>query len=161
MRKSLYEIFGEIPDGRKASGLRHPLPSFLTMVTMGIMSGLNGYQELAAFFKANEEEFVSLFDLKHGVAGYTQIRTILRGLNYEALSAGFHKWTKQSVELNQGDWVSGDGKGLNSTVTDPHGSLQSYVAMVSLFTHQSGLVFAVKRYEETEKEEKGLPCANY
>jgi len=145
--RSLYEFFGTVPDVRQASGLRHPLQSFLTMTTIGIMSGRNAYQELATFFDGNKEDFTELFGLKHGVPGYTQIRTILRELDYNALSIAFHDWAIQYVPLEEGDWISGDGKALNSTVTDCHNSKQNYVAMVSLFAQKTGTVFAVKRYE--------------
>lgn len=153
MGKSLYEFFGTVPDIRQSSGLRHPLQSFLTMTTLGIMSGQNAYQELATFFDGNKKEFIELFDLKHGVPGYTQIRTILRGIDYDGLSVAFHNWASQYVPLTEGDWISGDGKALNSTVTDCHGSKQNYVAMVSLFAQKTGTVFAVKRYENGKKGE--------
>ncbi len=144
---SLYEAFGEVEDNRKRSGLRHELQPFLTMITLGIMSGYNGYQELAVFLKSNEEKFISLFGLKHGVPKYTQIRTILSTLNYDSLYINFENWTKGYVEIEQGDWVSGDGKGLNSTVTNCHNSKQNYVAMVSLFLQKLGVVLSVNKYE--------------
>ena len=150
---SLYEVFSEVEDVRKASGLRHPLQSFLSMVTLGIMSGYNGLQELAAFFKSNEEEFIAMFGLKHGVAKYTQIWTILATLDYESLYAAFEKWALQYIPIEEGNWVSADGKGLNSTITDAHSSKQNYVAMVSLFLQNLGVVIGAKRYENGKEGE--------
>lgn len=153
MRKSLYECFEAVKDVRDPSGLRHPLSSFLTMVTMGIMSGYNSMQSLAEFFDSNKSEFVELFSLQHGVVGYTQIRTILATLDYESLYSNFEDWAGQYIEIKQGDWVSGDGKGLNSTVQDAHSSKQNYVAMVSLFLQRIGVVIGVNRYENGKKGE--------
>ena len=153
MAISLYEAFGEVEETRNPSGLRHPLQPFLTMTTLGIMSGNYAYQELAAFFKANEKEFVQMFDLKHGVPKYTQIRTILRGINYLSLYKAFQKWALQYIPFEIEEWVAGDGKGLTSTITNCHDSKQNYVAMLSLFAQRTGTVFAVNRYETGKKGE--------
>lgn len=144
---SLYESFKQVKDTRKESGLRHPLQSFLTMTTLGIMSGNYAYQELAAFFEANQLEFIKMFDLNHGVPKYTQLRTILRGIDYESLYAAFQNWAIQYIPFETEEWISGDGKGLNSTVTNCHDSKQNYVAMLSLFAQKTGTVLAVNRYE--------------
>jgi len=64
----------------------------------------------------------------------------------------------------EGDWLSGDGKALCSTVSDSHGENQNFQAVVSLFAHQSGLVKAVGQYENKSKESgeqgilRGLLC---
>ena len=144
---SLYESFGQVKETRNDSGLRHPLQPFLTMTTLGIMSGNYAYQELAAFFKANQRDFVKMFDLKHGVPKYTQIRTILRGIDYDSLYEAFLNWAMQYIPLEKGEWISGDGKGLNSTVTNCHDSKHNYIAMISLFAQKTETVLAVNRYE--------------
>ena len=153
MSLSLHEALSKVADHRQRGGLRHPLGSFLTMITMGMLSGFHAYQELAKFLKANEGEFTELFGLKHGVPGYTQIRTILRDLNYASLYSAFHAWSMHHVRLEPGDWLSGDGKALNSTVADCHSSKQNYVAMVSLFAQKTGATLAVERYESGKKGE--------
>jgi len=147
MGLSLYETFNDVKETRQPGGLRHPLQSFLTMTTLGIMSGNHAYQELATFFKANKEEFVELFGLQHGVPGYTQIRTILRGIDYPSLYQAFQDWAMQYIPLEMEEWISGDGKSLKSTVADCHTSKQNFVAMLSFFAQETGTVLAVGRYE--------------
>lgn len=147
MSLSLYEAFSQVKETRQSSGLRHPLQPFLTMTTLGIMSGNYAYQELAAFFKANQTEFIAMFELKHGVPKYTQIRTILRGIDYNSLYQAFQNWALQYIPLEKEEWISGDGKGLNSTITNCHNSKQNYIAMLSLFAQKTGTVLAVNRYE--------------
>ena len=150
---SLYEAFGEVKDTRDSSGLRHLLQPFLAMTTSSIMSGWYGYRELATFFDGNRNEFEVMFNLKHGVPKYTQTRTILQGIDYPSLYTAFHKWATQYIPLELEEWISGDGKGLNSTVTDCHNAKQNYVAMVSLFAQKTGTAFAVSRYENGKKGE--------
>lgn len=152
-KMSLYESFLGVKDVRKLSGKRHGLSSFLTMTTLGIMSGYTSLQSLATFFKSNEEEFTDLFDLKHGVPSYTQTRTILAEMDYTSLYENFELWALQYICIEAGDWVSGDGKGLNSTVTNAQDAKQNYVAMVSLFLQRLGVVVGVNRYENGKEGE--------
>lgn len=144
---SLYEAFGEVKDVRQASGLRHPLQIFLTMTTLSIMSGYHSLQGIATFFDSNKEEFIELFKLKHGAPKYTQIRTILKNMDYDSLCEAFQKWTMYHTPIEEGDWVAGDGKALASTLTDSQNSKQNYVAMVSLFLQKLEIVLGVERYE--------------
>ena len=45
------------------------------------------------------------------------------------------------------EWLAIDGKGLSSTVTNPHDSLQNFVNVVSVFAQQSGLVYDLQAFE--------------
>jgi len=153
MTLSLYDYFCKVEDTRNKSGLRHPLPSFLSMATLSIMSGYSAFQEMKKFFKANEEAFTELFDLPHGVPGYTQIRTIFMTLDFNSLNAVFEEWSLATTDLLPSDWLSADGKVLGSTVTNPNDSKQNYVAMVSLFCNRLGVVLGTERYESKEASE--------
>lgn len=140
MNLSLVQCFTQIADPRRASGLRHPLVPFLSMSTMAMMSGYTGFREIGTFMKANQVCFTEMFALKHGVPGFVQIRTIFSMLDFEQVNKAFQNWARQFMPQQSGQWVSGDGKALSSTVTHPHDCKQEFVMMVSLFTQQSGLV---------------------
>ena len=150
---SLFEAFGEVKDIRNASGLRHPLQIFLTMTTLSIMSGYNSLQGIATFFDSNKEDFNELFHLKHGVPKYTQIRTILKNMDYNSLCEVFQRWVIYHTPIEKGDWVAGDWKALASTLTDSQGSKQNFVAMVSLFLQKLEVVLGTERYENGKSGE--------
>jgi predicted transposase YbfD/YdcC len=137
---SLQECFEQVIDPRKASGLRTPLPELLCMITMGYMSGLTGYRGIGTFMKENREELMDLFNLKHPPIGKTQLRTILQKLDFTGISQAFFKWMATFVNIEEGEWLSGDGKALGSTVTDAHGNAQEYELMVRLFSQKLGIV---------------------
>lgn len=153
MKLSLYDYFGKVNDTRAKSGLRHPLQSFLTMATMGIMSGYCALQELAEFFDSNKEKFTEMFDFKHGVPKYTQIRTIFMYLDYESLELIFEQWALQYIDLTEEDWISVDGKSLRSTVSDYNTNKQNFVAMVNVFVERLGMVLTQQRYENKYESE--------
>ena len=150
---TLYECFENVNDVRNRSGLRHPLPSFLMMVTFSIMSGYTSMQSIATFLQGNKEQFMLEFNLKHGVPGYTQIRTILMELDYASLCNSFQNWASSYVDITKDDWLSIDGKTLRSTVTNYDNEKQNYVAMVSLFLSDLGVVIGTQRYENKKQGE--------
>jgi len=150
---SLFEAFGLVKDTRQTSGLRHPLQVFLTMTTLSIMSGYNSLQGIAAFFNSNKEAFIELFKLQHGVPKYTQIRTILRDIDFNSLCEVFQTWIIYHTPIEKDDWVAGDGKALASTLTDSQGSKQNFIAMVSLFLQKLEVVLGTQRYENGKSGE--------
>lgn len=137
---SLYECFEQVADHRKASGLRTPLPALLCMITMSYLSGFTGYRATATFMKGHEATFKKMFDLKHPPIGKTQLRTVLQGLDFTSINKAFHKWISSFVSIEKGEWLSGDGKALASTIQDAHGNAQEYELMVRLFSQKLGIV---------------------
>jgi len=137
---SLHECFSTLPDVRKASGLRNPLPALLCMITMSYLSGYSGFRPVATFMKANRESLMKMFDLKHPPIGHTQLRTVMGQLDFDSINKAFYKWVSQFIDVESVEWFSGDGKSLGSTVKDAHGSKQEYVQMVRLFSQKLGVV---------------------
>lgn len=149
---SLVELYEQVKDPRKASGRRFPLPAFLSMMTMAYMSGHGGYRAPASFMKGNESALVKMFNLKHGVPGFVQIRTIINLLDFKQINQVFYTWMQDFVSIEAGEWISADGKGLNSTVSDAQSSKQDFEIMVRLFSQKLGIVLQTesKRFKARE-----------
>jgi hypothetical protein len=147
---TLEESFLGIPDIRRAEGLRTNLSQILCMVTLSAMAGYTGYRPVADFCKANEESLVSELSLKHGIPSHVTFRHVLMNLDSSLLIEAFHNWTS-SFKPEAGEVLSGDGKALCSTVSDAHGSSQDYQAVVSLFSHEKGIVHKLGDYKNAEK----------
>jgi len=137
---SLYECFEQVKDYREASGLRNPLPALLCMIVMSYLSGHSGYRATARFMKGNREELMKMFNLKHPPIGHTQLRTIMQELEFKDINQAFFKWINSFVSIKKGEWLSGDGKSLASTIKDAHGNSQDFELMVRLFSQQLEIV---------------------
>lgn len=137
---SLQECYNQVLDPRKSSGLRTPLTELLCMITMGYLSGHTGYRGIGTFMRVNKEELMELFNLKHPPIGKTQLRTVLQQLDFTSINRAFYQWMTSFVNIEQGEWLSGDGKALGSTVKDAHGNAQEYELMVRLFSQKLGIV---------------------
>jgi hypothetical protein len=148
----LNELFESIPDFRRGQGQRYKLADVLWLVFLGIASGYSSYRSLAKFAQANRDYFVGQLALKHGVPSHVTIREILTQLDKQSFLEHFNQWAA-SQELQAGDWLSGDGKSLASTVSAPFEEEQNFSAMVSLFAQRTGLTFQIADYRNKETSE--------
>jgi len=148
---SLYTIFEDIEDSRRAQGIRYPMSSFLTMIVMGYIGGMTSGKSLARYFKNNEDEFVQLFDLKHGVPGSTKTNTFLKELDFDILTKKFCDWLSQFVDTKS--WVAIDGKALGHTVTNCHNSKQNFLTLVGAFVQETGITINYKSHENGKGNE--------
>ena len=53
--KSLYEVFGEVPDPRNALGKQHPLAALLTLATVAMLCGSRGLSAISQWGRDHEE----------------------------------------------------------------------------------------------------------
>lgn len=149
-RMTLQESFENIPDPRRAEGLRTTLPQMLCMVTLSAMAGYTGYRPVETFCKANQEALVSELGLKHGIPSHVTFRAVMMGLDSGLLASAFHGWSAGFGPIRK-EAVSGDGKALCSTVSNVHSPGQDFQAVVSLFSQQKGLVYKLGEYRNAQK----------
>jgi hypothetical protein len=149
----LTECFSSLKDPRRPEGRRIDLDQLLSMVTLSYLCGYTGYRPVAKFSKLYSEELSAALKLRHRVPSHVTFREVLMNLDQSALIAAFNNWASIYTMPEAGNWVSGDGKALNSTVNDCHGRAQDFQAVVSIFSHKSGLVNAIEQYQNKTKGE--------
>lgn len=148
---SLSSFFSSLSDPRRSVGRRTDLPQLLSMVTLSYLCGYTGYRPIARFCKVYSIELTALLSLRHPVPSHVTFREVLQQLDQRSLIEAFNSWASVAGELAGVDWVSGDGKTLNSTVSDCHGKNQNFEAVVSLFGQNSGVVYALGAYKNKDK----------
>jgi DDE_Tnp_1-associated len=154
MKKSLIDYLKEIPDFRQRQGCRHSLWLVLLITIMGIISGYWGYQGLGRFIERHRRDLIKLLAIPQArVPSYSTIRRVIMGLDYKELAKVFNQWASQYSNLPSHEWVSIDGKGLKNTVTEYDSAEQNFINIVSLFTHQRGLVLGVRVMENKKTSE--------
>ena len=150
---NLYESFSNLKDPRRAEGLRTSIEQIFCMVTLSYLCGYTGYRPVAKFSKIHEELFTEELGLKHGTPSHVTFRDVLMRVEEEELIKSFNLWAGNYAPLEVGDWVSGDGKALGSTVTDAQGKNQDFQAVVSIFCHGTELVRLVEQYRNAKESE--------
>lgn len=149
---TLLESFSEVTDYRRAQGKRVDLDQLLSMVVISYLCGHTGYRPVARFCRIHEEILREELELRHKIPSYVTFREVLQNLDEKELIAAFNKWSGAFVPLEKGDWVSGDGKVLGSTVIHANSKAQDFQAVVSMFCHKSGLVARLEEYRNKTKE---------
>lgn len=151
---TLYDAFANLTDPRRAEGRRIHLPSLLSLVVMANLCGHHGYRPVARFCQLHQDLLTKQLALQHGVPSYVTFRTVLTRLPQQALIDCFNNWAYQLGALSAGDWLSGDGKALASTLTHQQDAGQDFQLMVSLWGHHSGLVHRLESYANASGDER-------
>ena len=157
---TLVDQLANVPDFRRREGRRYPLPALLIMIILAIMSGRYGYREIARFLQTNQKELVKRLGLKRKqMPSHVTIRTVLMGVDFDALNAAFRAWVQTHVQLDRGDWIALDAKAIRSTVSDYDSSYQDFVSFVSAFAHHQGIVLGSERYQNKQTSEQAITDA--
>ena len=146
-------MLSAIEDPRSASGLRYPLPDFLLMCIMSIMSGYSGYRSIGRFLKNNEQSFREIFGCYHGVPCYVTVREVLQRIDFDNFSKAFNQWAGQYVDMCKKDTKAMDGKAIGSTTVHKDDSYQNFVSLVSVFSARRGIVLHCGKIENKKESE--------
>lgn len=153
MNYRIIEFFNSLEDPRRAQGQRYKLSDVLTIVIMAILSGHQGLRGFTRFAKANEKDLTTVLDLKHGVPCYYTFRSILLELNEQLLVSKFIQWVKDYFPDSEDEFIALDGKSIKATSSGGQTSMQNFVAVVSAFGHQSGIVHGMQSFENGKSGE--------
>lgn len=147
---SLLACLRQVPDFRRAQGRRYPLAETLCMMVMSIMSGQCAYREMGRFLRHNQRELVYCLGLsRQQLPSHVTIRHVLVQLDFKALAMAFRRWAAGQGPRR----LSIDGKSLRSTVSEYGNERQNFVALVSAFCQQTGLIEEVERFENGKQSE--------
>ncbi|MBW4420971.1 MAG: ISAs1 family transposase [Myxacorys californica WJT36-NPBG1] len=148
-RMSLIEHLQQIPEFRAARGQRHELWLVLLLIILGAMIGYWGYRPLAEFAEVYGQEICCKLELapETKLPSYSTFRRVMQGLDYQVLSSVFTEWAQVQQPIDAGEWFACDGKSIKGSVTHCDQAGQNFVSMVSLFSHQRGVVQAVMPME--------------
>lgn len=149
---TLIKALEGLTDPRRRQGQRNNLHQMLSMMVLSNLCGHFGGRPIANFVEIHENTFTEVLGLGHGVPSHVTFSDLLNRIDEQQLIQSFNSWTANYVALEQGELVSGDGKVLGSTVSDPHGRGQDFQAIVSLFCQKSGLVYSLEKYRNASKE---------
>lgn len=150
----LLEILSnEVTDPRRSQGMRITMPQMFSMIIISNLCGYFGGRRVAKFSKLYKTTFTEVLSLRHPPPSHVTFSNLLNRTDEQQLIKAFNKWSEDYVELEKGEFVSGDGKALGSTVTNAHGRKQNFQAVVSLFCQKSGLVHSLEEYKNAKVRE--------
>ena len=146
--ESLFKSLEQIPDPRRARGVRHPFQAILRLTLLGLVSGQTTMAHIALFGKLHWKELKEPLGFARESAPHaTTISRVLAGVPFELLQDALIDWVKGVVRDRRVD-VSVDGKWARQS----EDACGSPLGMVNVLAHDLKLCLAQwpmteKRYE--------------
>jgi len=153
MMKTLLERFRELPDYRKCKQLKFNVGEVMYMSLLAMLSGANGYSDIALWIKSKKEELRKV--LGHGFIppAYTTIRNIYLNIDLEALNKMFEDWSHEIARkegLSNLNIVSSDGKTMRGSRNKTKDEKARHI--VSLFLSKEKITLAQTKVDDKSNE---------
>lgn len=151
----LRTLVESVPDGRKARGLRHPLPDVLFIMLVAVLAGHGDAEAIADFAEDNEDWFKKRCGLRYGTPSQDTFLRVLAAMDPDAFEEVFRKWVGELWEVSGTEHVAIDGKSLRRSF-DRAANL-SPIHSVAAYASDLGLVLGCVPVEEKENEITAIP----
>ena len=154
MSSSLIAALQNIEDYRAARGRRYPLWVMLLLVILGTLSGCYGYAALEDFCVRHYQGLCGQLVITYQrLPSDSTFRRLFEQLDFNKLTDCFMTWAKVDADIQPDQWLAVDGKSIRGTVTGHNQSYQNFVNVVSVYSHQQGVVVALKHFENNHDSE--------
>ncbi|NEQ45701.1 MAG: ISAs1 family transposase [Leptolyngbya sp. SIOISBB] len=154
----LLTLLQAVPDFRHLRGLRHELWFVLLLMISGAMCGYWGSRPLETFAQEYGAELCRQLavPVPKRMPSYSTFRRILVTLDFTVFANVFNQWAQQTFGRQAGEWLAVDGKSIKGSLRDYDTAQQNFVMLVSLFSHQRGLVLHSQPMENKHTSEQHL-----
>jgi len=157
---AIIDAFQDLPDRRRGAGRRHSQALCLSLFTLAVSAGCQGFLAISDWLDSYRDELLELFSPpQNRLPSYSTIRRVLLNLDYEAYSLCLAKFFE--IKPIRGDTIALDGKVLRhsymgdtpASTTDSHPAIQ----LVTVYVVEQGLIFPVQPVDQKSNEIKALP----
>jgi predicted transposase YbfD/YdcC len=149
------EHFGGLEDKRQPSKVRFPLDEVLLLVLCAVISGADGWVEIAAWGKKKTDFLQRFLPYAYGTPSHDQLGYIFAVLDTKRFQQCFIDWVASLKKAIAGV-VAVDGKTLRRAFDK--GGDQGYVHMVSAWCSEQRLVLGQTEVAEKSNEITAIPA---
>lgn len=147
----LLDLFGQVPDPRRAEGKRHPLAAVLSLVVLGMLAGMRSLQGVVDFGRNLPPDVVAALGFRRSrTLAKSTLSEILRALDVHAFESIVSQWLQ--AQANRRGWtaIAIDGKSLRGST----GEHLPAVHLVAGYAHEARVVLAQLRVDSKTNEHK-------
>ena len=155
MTISFIEHFSELEDSRIERKKLHALSDILVLVVCAMISGAEGWEDIAAFGHSKLEWLKRFVPLKNGVPSHDCIAYVISRLAPKSFSECFMRWAEEVREKTHGEIIAVDGKTARGSQNRKHG--KNPLHMVSAWATANRLVLGQEATEEKSNEIAAIP----
>lgn len=156
MKKTMIDIFREIPDPRRGNGIRHKLEEVLLIAILAILSDCKTYIEMEVFGECREEWLRSFLELPNGIPSHDTFGDILALIDPKALHAAFSEWVETLRACISNEVIAIDGKTIRRSKDTVKGKRALHV--VSAWANENQMVLGQLAVEEKSNEITAIPA---
>jgi predicted transposase YbfD/YdcC len=149
----LIEHFSIIPDPRVDRTKWHKLIDILTITNCAVLSGAEGFNEIASFGEAKCAWFKTFLELPNGIPSHDTFNRVLSALDPREFHECFLRWTETLRQAVSGEIVAIDGKALRRAMSKGKGIPH----IVSAWSQQNRLVLGQLKVSEKSNEITAVP----
>jgi predicted transposase YbfD/YdcC len=153
---SIVEHFRTLEDPRIERTKKHNLLDILVIALCPLLTGGEGFQDMALFGKSKRAWLQTCLALPHGIPSHDTFGRVFARLNPERFQACFLSWTQAVAQLTQGTLVSLDGKTVKAsfdlaTASSPLHMLSAW------WSDNGGLVIGQTKTDSKSNEITAIP----
>jgi predicted transposase YbfD/YdcC len=152
---SFLEHFRNVPDPRQDRKVRFPLDELFLLVLCAVISGADGWVEVAEWGKKKLDFLRQFLPYTYGTPSHDQLGRLFSALDAKAFQQCFIEWVQGLQKALKGV-VAIDGKTLRRAFDK--GGDQGYVHMVSAWSSEQRLVLGQTKVAEKSNEITAIPA---
>ena len=153
---SIVEHFRTLEDPRIERTKKHFLLDILVIALCTLLTGGEGFQDMALFGKSKQAWLQTFLALPHGIPSHDTFGRVFARLNPQRFQQCFLSWTQAVAQLTQGALVSLDGKTVRASFD--RATASSPLHMLSAWcSDQGGLVIGQIKTEAKSNEITAIP----
>src|SRR5262249_1174076 len=112
---SIVEHFQTLEDPRIERTKKHNLLDILVIALCTLLTGGEGFQDMALFGKSKQAWLQTFLALPHGIPSHDTFGRVFARLNPQRFQECFLSWTRAVAEFTQGTLISLDGKTVKAS----------------------------------------------
>jgi predicted transposase YbfD/YdcC len=157
MNASIVKHFQNLEDPRIDRAKKHNLLDILVIAVCTLLTGAEGFQDMALFGKSKRPWLQTFLALPYGIPSHDTFGRVFARLNPERFHACFLSWTQAVAALTHDALVSVDGKTVRASFD--RATASSPLHMLSAWcSHNGGLVLGQLKTDSKSNEITAIPA---
>ena len=151
--RNIMEYLEEIPDPRVRRRRFHKLADILVIGLCSMLTGGEGFNDMALFGKIKRDWLKTFLELPHGIPSHDTFNRVFSAIDPDCFMDCFVRWVQGICPALQGEVVAIDGKALRRALDD--GDSIPYI--VSAWASQNGLALGQVKVDDKSNEITAIP----
>jgi len=153
---SILTHFASLEDPRDIRGKEHLLLDIITIALCAVISGAEGWEDMAEYGRAKQDWLSKFLSLPSGIPCADTFGRVFARLDPDQMQICFVSWVKSISKLLGAEVIGIDGKTLRHS--GEQGSSKAAIHMVSAWASANRLVLGQRKVDDKSNEITAIPA---